>query len=746
MRASLLSDGEAHASMRWSPWPSWRTVPFAVFASILVLSFAVWPLLENISRSSDEVFFYPAADRALIFTSKLAENRTSHLHTSIDGSTDRLVHHLLERMLKASAVHRAQLGDTMLGKPGHLVASPRASLPAQSPLRSHPQSASRRFMLQRANRLMHPTLESRGVRLLVQADGMDSERDRAWDEDMDELPPVLEFDWRDFRANLVAQEGPVVEQTNSTEKRRGVDPGWMFETPLVEQGNILLGKMGTASNTGGFALKQQYYHKCVILVLAHEDNFTKGVILNRPTALQVDGWPVWYGGDVEEGGMFRPSYLVFNPLPHTASGGRRYTPDITCLHRIESEAIKALSTVVIKDIYNISFDNAKALVAAGEAKKEDFWVFVGYAGWGPGQLQRELDQETWYLAAADSGLLLSELLTQARDPSSFPRVDSEAALMKGGDGIATWERLITNIGRTITADGFADRMLREWVREYLTEEGKKWPHLSLGTNASHPKALPPLRSGTVLVSSRGHPFLLDKQYLHKAILVVLERTEDVMIAAILNRPRIAGVTFDMPGIGKHSGKYADRRISFGGELSQMDSGAGLMPLHYKRELGGPELGDSGLFLATSDFTGTASDLIMVSGLLAWVWPGDLERQVVDGAFAVVPPGKVPWERIWELSEASKLFSTSLQERITDVRRSEQVEGAREVLKDTAVRVAKSSCEVWEAVMSEAVSLAETSELERQLADEALLEWYKFYATTFDLRHQSLPSGDHQIGE
>eukprot|EP00747_Dinoflagellata_sp_TGD_P093773 gnl/TRDRNA2_/TRDRNA2_165877_c2_seq1.p1 gnl/TRDRNA2_/TRDRNA2_165877_c2~~gnl/TRDRNA2_/TRDRNA2_165877_c2_seq1.p1 ORF type:complete len:736 (-),score=118.22 gnl/TRDRNA2_/TRDRNA2_165877_c2_seq1:80-2287(-) len=732
MRASLLSDGEAHASMRWSPWPSWRTVPFAVFASILVLSFAVWPLLENISRSSDEVFFYPAADRALIFTSKLAENRTSHLHTSIDGSTDRLVHHLLERMLKASAVHRAQLGDTMLGKPGHLVASPRASLPAQSPLRSHPQSASRRFMLQRANRLMHPTLESRGVRLLVQADGMDSERDRAWDEDMDELPPVLEFDWRDFRANLVAQEGPVVEQTNSTEKRRGVDPGWMFETPLVEQGNILLGKMGTASNTGGFALKQQYYHKCVILVLAHEDNFTKGVILNRPTALQVDGWPVWYGGDVEEGGMFRPSYLVFNPLPHTASGGRRYTPDITCLHRIESEAIKALSTVVIKDIYNISFDNAKALVAAGEAKKEDFWVFVGYAGWGPGQLQRELDQETWYLAAADSGLLLSELLTQARDPSSFPRVDSEAALMKGGDGIATWERLITNIGRTITADGFADRMLREWVREYLTEEEQIAPDAKQSLKANSSSEEPPLDIGTVLVSSSLLPFVVEKQYLHKAVLVVVQKTENMIIAAIMNRPRMGCMPFRLPGKPPEevpSGDHATRTASFGGEIRVYGFPRNIMLLHHKEELGGVELGYSGVFVAGPDFTGEASDLLMISGLLVWSSPAHLERQIEDGVFTVVPyKKKVDWEKVWNLVDASMSPSntSSLEERIADMKARDEG-GDVQVQKEQAVRLAKKSNEVWASVISQLdIPVQEASEWQEKLADEALFEWCRQY--------------------
>ena len=38
----------------------------------------------------------------------------------------------------------------------------------------------------------------------------------------------------------------------------------------------------------GFALRQQYFHKCVLLLLSHDDGFTKGIILNRPTSYALD--------------------------------------------------------------------------------------------------------------------------------------------------------------------------------------------------------------------------------------------------------------------------------------------------------------------------------------------------------------------------------------------------------------------------------------------------------------------------
>ena len=74
--------------------------------------------------------------------------------------------------------------------------------------------------------------------------------------------------------------------------------GYVYESPLIEQGSVILG--GTQQEFG-FALRQQYFHKSVMLLLQHDDGFTKGIILNRPSAYELDGWRVWFGGDVAEG-------------------------------------------------------------------------------------------------------------------------------------------------------------------------------------------------------------------------------------------------------------------------------------------------------------------------------------------------------------------------------------------------------------------------------------------------------------
>lgn len=119
----------------------------------------------------------------------------------------------------------------------------------------------------------------------------------------EEKAPELEEDVRDFRAKLIAQEWKGRGGLAADAMKSG--SGWIYETPLIEKGAVLLG--GTRQRFG-FGIRQQYFHKCVLLLIQHDNFFTKGIILNRPSAKKYQGWDVWFGGDVQEGGMFRSHF------------------------------------------------------------------------------------------------------------------------------------------------------------------------------------------------------------------------------------------------------------------------------------------------------------------------------------------------------------------------------------------------------------------------------------------------------
>ena len=71
-----------------------------------------------------------------------------------------------------------------------------------------------------------------------------------------------EMDWREMRAKLVAQERQQSAGDGAPVAEGG--EGYVYESPLIEQGTILLG--GTKQEFG-FALRQQFFHKCVLLLL-----------------------------------------------------------------------------------------------------------------------------------------------------------------------------------------------------------------------------------------------------------------------------------------------------------------------------------------------------------------------------------------------------------------------------------------------------------------------------------------------
>ena len=107
-----------------------------------------------------------------------------------------------------------------------------------------------------------------------------------------------------------------------------------------------------------------------------------------------------------------------------------------------------------------------------QAAKEDFCVFAGYAGWAPAQLQGEVERDSWFLAAADSSVLLQELLQQAR----------EVPASRAGDGQRTWDTLMEGIGKAEQAGQscgcLSDRTLGRWVDTHL------YPHSAAAAAAA----------------------------------------------------------------------------------------------------------------------------------------------------------------------------------------------------------------------------------------------------------------------
>jgi len=130
------------------------------------------------------------------------------------------------------------------------------------------------------------------------------------------------------------------------------------------------------------------FRQTVVLVTQRPDGSTVGVILNRPTELElaalVPGLPsanykdaLYFGGPV----LRRSVVALFESAR---------PPESSAFH-------------VLRETY-LSMDEANIvrLLESGAAR---YRLYVGFAGWGPGQLESELDREGWYVVAADPQVL-----------------------------------------------------------------------------------------------------------------------------------------------------------------------------------------------------------------------------------------------------------------------------------------------------------------------------------------------------
>ena len=125
------------------------------------------------------------------------------------------------------------------------------------------------------------------------------------------------------------------------------------------------------------------FRETVVLVTQTPDSSTVGVILNRPTEMKhaKTGAPLFFGGPVMREVMVA---LYRSERP----------PEAAAFH-------------VLKGIYlTMHPQNMEQLLgAAKERAARSYRLFMGFAGWAPGQLESELARDDWFVLPARAELV-----------------------------------------------------------------------------------------------------------------------------------------------------------------------------------------------------------------------------------------------------------------------------------------------------------------------------------------------------
>lgn len=137
------------------------------------------------------------------------------------------------------------------------------------------------------------------------------------------------------------------------------------------------------------ALRDPNFDRTVVLLLEHTEDGALGVVLNRPSQLDLsEALPEWGGLAIEPqvvfvGGPVQTGSLIGLAAAWTDGQVEGWTPLIGRLGAVDLEHPDALAPGI------------------GEVR-----IFSGYAGWASGQLESELEVGAWFVldAAPDDAL------------------------------------------------------------------------------------------------------------------------------------------------------------------------------------------------------------------------------------------------------------------------------------------------------------------------------------------------------
>jgi putative transcriptional regulator len=141
-----------------------------------------------------------------------------------------------------------------------------------------------------------------------------------------------------------------------------------------------------------------FFRQSVVLLLQHSDEGSLGFIINRTTGIRVaeilEGLEIDWRGNDQEAAFF----------------GGPVQPQLGTIlfHRSADDRITVDRDTVTELLPGLLMTQHVGSLASLAARPPGFFRFVlGYAGWGEGQLEAEIERNDWLIAPATDELLFA---------------------------------------------------------------------------------------------------------------------------------------------------------------------------------------------------------------------------------------------------------------------------------------------------------------------------------------------------
>lgn len=170
------------------------------------------------------------------------------------------------------------------------------------------------------------------------------------------------------------------------------------------------------------ALDQGVFKSSVTYICQHDEGGAMGVIINRPSDLKID--------ELLADDYDNESLLATQPV---MVGGPIDLERGFILHQHLADDQEWRSTLQISE--HIALTSSKDILAAlnsGQGPRQ-FMFVLGYAGWAPGQLEEELQENTWLISPANEEIIFSTPFhLRANAAANLLGVDLSALATKAG--------------------------------------------------------------------------------------------------------------------------------------------------------------------------------------------------------------------------------------------------------------------------------------------------------------------------
>ena len=144
------------------------------------------------------------------------------------------------------------------------------------------------------------------------------------------------------------------------------------------------------------SLRDPNFRQSVVLLCEHGPEGALGVVVNRPTAMHIS--------------EVLPQVPVLESQRHVLFSGGPVQPNhVLLLYRLTQEPPDTHH--VFDGVYLGGDTNSLERVLATPAGTEAFRAYLGYSGWGPGQLEHEMKTGSWITVPADPTVVFE------KDPS-----------------------------------------------------------------------------------------------------------------------------------------------------------------------------------------------------------------------------------------------------------------------------------------------------------------------------------------